>query len=98
VGGHRLHAGKLLVRRSVYRREITTPKNRRMREVPLAPSLARELREHRHLRGEFVFCQEDGQMLTRDMIKRVVPDACRRSACACSSGMRCVTRSPASWP
>ena len=74
-----LHAGKLLVRQSVYRGQITSPKNRRMREVPLAASLAAELRAHRHLRGQFVLCQEDGAMLTRDMVKRIVPAACKRA-------------------
>jgi len=49
------------------------------RRVPIPKSLVRILKEHRHLRGELVFCKEDGSLLTRDMIKRVLPNACRRA-------------------
>jgi len=71
--------GQIFVKRSVWKRTFGTPKNGLSRRVPIPPSLTRILREHRHLRGELVFCQEDGGLLTRDMIKRVLPRACRRA-------------------
>src|SRR4030095_321719 len=37
------------------------------------------LRAHRHLRGEFVFCQEDGRMLTDNECKWPLWHACRRA-------------------
>jgi integrase len=71
--------GKLLVRQSDYLGTLTTPKGGRSREVPLSPTLTAALRGHRHLRGEYVFCRQDGRRLTRDAIKHVVPSACRRA-------------------
>ena len=44
-------AGHLVVRQSVTRGIVTTPKNGRSRRIPLAPSLLTALRSHRHLRG-----------------------------------------------
>ena len=44
---------------------IDTPKNHRTREVPLSDEALRALKAHRHLRGELVFCDEAGNMLTR---------------------------------
>jgi len=74
-----LRAGKILVRRSVWKGKVTSPKGGRSREVALSPKLAEALRGHRHLRGPIVFCNADGSMLTRDQIKRIVPTACRKA-------------------
>ena len=52
--------GQIFVKRSVWKRTFGTPKNGLSRRVPIPPSLVRILRDHRHLRGELVFCQEDG--------------------------------------
>ena len=71
--------GQIFVKRSVWKRTFGTPKNGLSRRVPIPPSLVRILRDHRHLRGELVFCQEDGSLLTGDMTKRVLPRACRRA-------------------
>lgn len=40
------------------------PKGGRERSVELPGSVVEALKAHRHLRGRFVFCQEDGQPLT----------------------------------
>lgn len=72
-------AGKINVRRSSWRGEVTKPKGGRYREIPMSPALAMALKAHRHLRGELVFCNADGSPLTRDQIKRVVPSACKRA-------------------
>jgi len=71
--------GQIFVKRSVWKRIFGTPKNGLSRRVPIPGSLVRILKDHRHLRGELVFCREDGALLTRDMIKRVLPRACRRA-------------------
>ena len=57
--------GQIFVKRSVWKRTFGTPKNGLSRRVPIPPSLVRILRDHRHLRGELVFCQEDGSLLDR---------------------------------
>jgi integrase len=72
-----LVAGKVLVRRSAWRRNVTTPKSGKSREVPISPELHGVLSGHRHLRGPLVFCHENGSMLSRDQVKRVLPRACR---------------------
>ncbi len=70
---------KLIIRRARWKSFERTPKNGRQREVPMSAELQRALKAHRHLRGDYVFCQNDGKPLTRDMIKRVLPSACRRA-------------------
>ncbi|MCP3099011.1 site-specific integrase [Myxococcus sp. K15C18031901] len=55
----------LHVRRSIWRGLEGLPKGGRERAVELPASVVDALKAHRHLRGRFVFCQEDGQLLTR---------------------------------
>ena len=64
-----LKLGKLIVRRSIARGVMGTPKNGRTRTVPLGETVLRELKAHRHLRGEFVFCNPDGRPLTENQCK-----------------------------
>ncbi|NTX15503.1 site-specific integrase [Myxococcus sp. CA056] len=55
----------LHVRRSIWRGVEGLPKGGRERSVELPASVVDALKAHRHLRGRFVFCQEDGQPLTK---------------------------------
>ncbi len=48
---------------------VGTPKSGRSRELPLNDTTLAALKAHRHLRGELVFCNEDGSMLTRHQCK-----------------------------
>lgn len=64
-----LVAGRLLVRRSLVRGVLGTPKSGKSREVPLSPEAVRMLKAHRHLKGELVFCDADGQFLTKNQTK-----------------------------
>ena len=80
-----LVAGTLRVRRSYWRGHFTAPKNHRSREVPLTDTLRHLLTGQRHLRGELVFCRDDGSPLSLDQVKRWVPYACQRA------GLRRVT-------
>ncbi|AKJ02504.1 Mobile element protein [Archangium gephyra] len=59
-----LQRGKLHVRRTLWRGVSGLPKGGRERTVDLPGSALEALRRHRHLRGPYVFCQEDGQPLT----------------------------------
>lgn len=61
--------GRMLVQRSVTRGVVGTPKSGKSRDVPLGASVVRTLQRHRHLRGPWVFCQDDGSMLTKGQIK-----------------------------
>jgi len=70
---------KLHVRRSQWRGVDYTPKSGRSRVVPMCETLVLALRQHRHLRGPYVFCNDNGSALTADQIKRIVPTACRRA-------------------
>ena len=64
-----LKAGRLHVREAVARGIVGTPKSGRAREVPLNETALAILKEHRHLRGPLVFCNDDGAMLTKNEAK-----------------------------
>ncbi|HVY29853.1 MAG TPA: tyrosine-type recombinase/integrase [Polyangiaceae bacterium] len=74
-----LVAGRLMVRRSVSSGIIGTPKNGRSREVPLSDQALAALKGHRHLRGELVFCGEDGRLLNRGECKWPLWRACQKA-------------------
>ncbi len=61
--------GVVHVRQSVSRGQITSPKSNRMRSVPLSKATLAALKEHRHLRGPYVFCTMSGRMFTRNETK-----------------------------
>ena len=63
-----LAQGLLHVRRTIWRGHEGTPKGGRERTVELPRSVVDALKSHRHLRGRFVFCQEDGKPLTAGMM------------------------------
>ncbi|CAM3246267.1 site-specific integrase [Corallococcus sp. ZKHCc1 1396] len=64
-----LPQGLLHVRRTIWRGIEGLPKGGRERTVDLPASVVDALKAHRHLRGRFVFCQEDGQPLTPGKMK-----------------------------
>ncbi len=72
-----LRASNINVRRSVWKGHVGTPKGGRSREVAISPGLRAVLAGHRHLRGESVFCNEDGSMLSAGQVRRFVPDGCK---------------------
>jgi integrase len=74
-----LIAGRLMVRRSWWRGKLGSPKNGREREVPLSSQVVEGLKAHRHLRGEYVFCREDGAIMSRTIAWRVLKRACKRA-------------------
>lgn len=71
--------GQLLVRRSVTRGVVTTPKSGKGREVPLGDEAKAALKAERHLRGPLVFCTRDGRMLRKNECKHPLWRACRKA-------------------
>ncbi|MFN7970776.1 MAG: site-specific integrase [Acidobacteriota bacterium] len=68
---------QISVRRSEWYGQVTAPKGGRPRVVPVTARLAAALREHRHLRGPLVICEEDGSRLTEKTLRWCVGRAGR---------------------
>jgi integrase len=68
---------QLSVQRSDWKGHLTMPKGGRLRYVPLTVRLASALREHRHLRGGRVLCQDNGTPLTQRLVQGWVLRAAR---------------------
>ncbi len=71
-----LKNGRITVRRSIVRGRIKGTKSRRVREVPLGDDVALSLARQRHLRGPFVFCDENGQHMTPGLSRGPLYAAC----------------------
>ncbi|NTX39876.1 site-specific integrase [Myxococcus sp. CA033] len=72
-----LTRGLLNVNRTIWNGVEDLPKSGRERTVDLPASVVDALKAHRHLRGRFVFCQEDGQPLTAGLMKAPLRRALR---------------------
>lgn len=70
---------RLIVRHSAWRGQLTSPKNGRIRIVPLTKRLASALREHRHVCSARVLCKDDGRPLSRQSAWTRVMRATRRA-------------------
>jgi integrase len=73
-----LDSGRLMVRRSVSRGVVGTPKNGRTREVPLSRQATSALHEHAR-RGALVFCSATGAMLTKGATRWPLWTACTKA-------------------
>jgi integrase len=73
---------RITVRRSMWNGTEGSPKNGKLRVVPLTRETVTALRAQQHLRGPYVFCHEDGRPFTHSEVKDVVPNACRRAGLA----------------
>ena len=70
---------QLCIRQSDWNGEVGTPKNGRIRYVPLTRRLTAALAEHRHLRSKRVLCQDDGQPFTRQIVQNRMILAAKRA-------------------
>lgn len=70
---------QVCVQRSAWNGQVTIPKGGRLRYVSLTTRLVAAFRDHRHLRGPNVLCQDGGQPLTRQMVQYRVRRAARRA-------------------
>ncbi|RJS14633.1 site-specific integrase [Corallococcus sp. H22C18031201] len=77
----------LHVRRSIWRGVEGLPKSGRERAVELPLSVVEALKAHRHLRGKFVFCQEDGQLLTKGKMSAPLGRALRAAGITRTAGV-----------
>jgi len=68
---------QLWVKRSEWKGKVTVPKGGRARLVPLTSRLAEALRSHRHLKGERVLTEDDGEPLTQKVVQVCVRRAAR---------------------
>ena len=74
-----LVAGTITVRRSSWRGIIGSPKSGRERKIPLTAKLRAALKAHRHLRGDHVFCHDDGSPFTQSAIEAALRYASKRA-------------------
>ena len=72
-------AGRLTVRRNIWRGVINTPKGGRSRTVDLPATMVRMLKEHRHLKGPYVFCDASDQPLTEQRCRKPLLRALKRA-------------------
>jgi len=77
-----LVVGRLVVRRSMWRGTEGTPKSGRSRELPLSDATVAVLKGHRHLRGPYVFCHDDGGALDENDCRRPLYRSCHRAGIA----------------
>ncbi|MCP3167704.1 tyrosine-type recombinase/integrase [Myxococcus qinghaiensis] len=75
-----LQRGKVHVQRTIWRGVEGLPKGGRERMVDLPASAVEALKGHRHLRGAYVFCQEDGMPFTDGMLKHPLTRALKAAS------------------
>jgi integrase len=61
--------GRLNVNRTIWRGKPNSPKGGRARTIDLPVSVIDALKAHRHLKGPWVFCQANGNLLTPGLLK-----------------------------
>ncbi len=74
-----LVVGRILVRRAVARGKIGTPKSGKSREVEIGERAVAALKQHRHLKGELVFSDADGKLLSKGACKWPLWRACKKA-------------------
>jgi integrase len=79
VEGSGQKKGRIVVRRSVTRGVVGTPKSGKRREVPLCAEAIEALRGHQHTRGPVVFSGPRGEMLDLNKVKWRLWSACTRA-------------------
>jgi len=74
-----LRAGLIHVRRSEWRGTYSSPKSNQHRTVPMSGLVRDVLQAHRHLKGELVFCNEDGSGIQTWQLREALKRCCRRA-------------------
>lgn len=83
-----LKAGKIVVRRTLWRKKEGTPKGGRSREIPLSPLALAALKKQQaltRLKSRYVFADSLGDPLTEHPLEGVVQATCRRAGIAKSA-------------
>ena len=68
----------LTVRKTEYRGHVGSPKGGRFRTIPMTNRLTQAFQSSRHLRGDIVFCEPNGERRTRGSLDTILKRACRR--------------------
>lgn len=74
-----LVVGRLVVRQRLWRGNLGPPKSGKNREIPLSNTARATLQSTRHLRGPYVFCNEDGSLLTYSKANHGIAGVSRRA-------------------
>jgi len=82
-----LTTGRLTVRRNIWRGVTNTPKGGRSRTVDLPATMVRMLKEHRHLKGPYVFSDTTGAPLTEGDCKWPLRRALTRAGISRDEGL-----------
>lgn len=72
-------AKRLTVAETFWRRRLGSPKGGRIGWIPMTEALTQALKSSRHLRGEFVFCNDKGEPWSRDWADAALRRQCRRA-------------------
>ncbi len=71
--------GRMMIRRSFYKGEITTPKGGRERELPLSSQTVELLKQHHHQKGQIVFCKTDGERRSYSTVRDGLELCCKKA-------------------
>ena len=74
-----LVAGRITVRQNLVDGHFGTPKSGRPREIALSNETIAVLKSHRHLRGQYVFCDAGGLPYTKGELRHPLRRACRKA-------------------
>ena len=80
-----IHERILHVRRNYHRGMVTPPKTNRNRSLPLCDNAVEALQRQHHRKGDWVFCDAEGEPLTDNACKSPIRRACKRA------GIECIT-------
>lgn len=72
-------AGRITVRQAYVRNRLGPPKSGKAREIPLSGEAFAALKAQRHLRGELVFSDLGGRVLTKGECKHPLWSTCKRA-------------------
>lgn len=73
------HRGIVIFRRTISAGVVGPTKTGKDRKVPLTAELKAALKAHKHLRGDLVFCRDDGSPLSIWQLHERLDMACRRA-------------------
>lgn len=74
--------GQIRVCQAATRGVVSTPKSGKTRTIPMPTDLVSVLKAHKpktFMKSEYVFCTDDGDILTGNRLKRVLPHACKKA-------------------
>lgn len=74
-----LVAKRMTIKRSIVHRKVGTPKNGKSRELPLCDTAVAILKRQKHLKGDYVFSEDDGRPLEINTMYRRLKFFCKKA-------------------